>query len=465
MNKSLAKKIIDKPHLIGIYLGYNKLTDIHSKWIKDCFLAKDDFSLQAHRGSYKTTAVMVIGCIWWLMFNFNARILLIRKDFTAASDILNVISRQMRTSAFHTLFTEIYGFDYKIEIDRSDKFTWNLKETETREGNINAFGMSPNITGSHGDKIICDDIITLKDRLSQAEREKTKEYIRELRTNIVDPGQAIIFTGTPWHKMDGWTILPDPEKYTIYDTKLEAFTDSHIKKLKEITTPSLFAINYELKHISSENQMFVNPHFGEWDFRQSSWGHIDAKYEGTDTGAVTFLAKTNDSEYPFQGVGFKFDCHIEDFMPQLETLYYKYNCAGFYKEKNDDKGYTAKILKANKMNAISYHESENKHIKISNYIYSIWKKIKWANETDLEYLNQIVDYEELIEPDDAPDSLASLIKYGKFVLNQFNVPSVLSGTVSEHKKNIIDLRKEERKKTRELFKEQIKKRRKQKDEN
>ena len=31
MNKSLAKKIIDKPHLLGNYLGYDRLTDIHSE--------------------------------------------------------------------------------------------------------------------------------------------------------------------------------------------------------------------------------------------------------------------------------------------------------------------------------------------------------------------------------------------------------------------------------------------------
>lgn len=464
MNKLLAKKIINSPHLLGNYLGYDKLTEIHSEWIRYCFTSAVDTSLQAHRGSYKTTSVCVIGCIWWLFFHFDDRILLIRKDFTAASDILKVISRLFQSPKLHTIFTEIYGFDYKVITDRSDKLSWNLKTTETREGNINAFGMSPNITGSHGDKIICDDIITLKDRLSQAERKTTLEYIRELRTNIIDPGQVISFTGTPWHKMDGWQILPEPVKYTINDTSLEAFTAEHVKKLKETTTPSLYAINYELKHIASENQMFSDPVFGEWDFRESCVGHIDAKYEGTDTGALTFFSKTNNKDHPFQAVGFKFDCHVDDYMNTIESLYYKYNCHIIYKEKNDDKGYTAKALIARGLQAMSYHEIENKHIKISNYIYPLWKKIKWSKATDLEYLNQIVDYEEGAEPDDAPDSLGSLIKYGKFVLA--GKASSLSGEkVSQQKKDLIQAKREERKKMREVKKAQRKKRRELKKNN
>jgi hypothetical protein len=452
VNQKLAKKIIDNPHLLGRYLGYSKLTKLHSEWIKYCFNIKEDCSLQAHRGSYKTTAVMVIGTLWWLMFHFNDRLLLIRKDFTAASDVLNVIAKLMKGVAFHTLFIDVYGFDYELTTLRSDKITWNLKTTETREGNVNAFGMSPNITGSHGDKVLCDDIITLKDRLSQAEREKTVEYIRELRTNIIDPGQAICFTGTPWHKMDGWNILPKPKIYTVYETNLEAFTLQHIEHLKKTTTPSLFAINYELRHIATENQMFLDPQFGEWDYRFSCYGHLDAKYMGTDTGALTFFSKTNDLDFPYQAIGFKFDCHIDDYMDTIKMLYQKYNCICIYKESNDDKGFVVKGLNKVGLSALSYHESENKHIKISNYIYPVWKQIKWANETDLNYLAQITDYEEGAEPDDAPDSLASLLKQGKFVMP--SKPGVLSGKKSEARKDQINARREARLQWKEVIKKQ-----------
>jgi len=52
----------------------------------------------------------------------------------------------------------------------------------------------------------------------------------------------------------------------------------------------------------------------------------------------------------------------------------------------------------------------NKYFKISTYLKSNWDRIIFIKETDKEYINQILDYTENAEHDDAPDSLASLIR-------------------------------------------------------
>jgi hypothetical protein len=57
-----------------------------------------------------------------------------------------------------------------------------------------------------------------------------------------------------------------------------------------------------------------------------------------------------------------------------------------------------------------YAETENKHIKICTHLYEHWNKVTWSPDTDPEYMNQILDYSEGEEPDDAPDSAASLIR-------------------------------------------------------
>ena len=49
----------------------------------------------------------------------------------------------------------------------------------------------------------------------------------------------------------------------------------------------------------------------------------------------------------------------------------------------------------------------NKYVKITTHLYKHWKSIYWF-DTDPEYLNQILDYTEDAEHDDAPDSAASL---------------------------------------------------------
>ena len=57
------RKIAKYPHLIGWMVGKDKLTKMHSKWIRDLWLPERHTCLQAHRGAYKTTACTEIGII------------------------------------------------------------------------------------------------------------------------------------------------------------------------------------------------------------------------------------------------------------------------------------------------------------------------------------------------------------------------------------------------------------------
>jgi hypothetical protein len=59
---------------------------------------------------------------------------------------------------------------------------------------------------------------------------------------------------------------------------------------------------------------------------------------------------------------------------------------------------------------IEVNESTNKHVKILANLKSQWNNILWANDCQAEYMNQILDYQEGQEPDDAPDSAASCIR-------------------------------------------------------
>ena len=59
---------------------------------------------------------------------------------------------------------------------------------------------------------------------------------------------------------------------------------------------------------------------------------------------------------------------------------------------------------------MTYHESMNKHLKITTYLKGEWTKVVFVEGTDQEYINQICDYTEEAEHDDAPDSAASVIR-------------------------------------------------------
>lgn len=63
---------------------------------------------------------------------------------------------------------------------------------------------------------------------------------------------------------------------------------------------------------------------------------------------------------------------------------------------------------------VEYSEHMNKHVKIVTHLKGVWSDVIFCEGTDQPYINQICDYTEDAEHDDAPDSLASLVQRGKF---------------------------------------------------
>jgi hypothetical protein len=420
INKPLALELLRWPHKLGHYFGYSLLTELHSEWIRECYFNPEDNCVQAHRGSYKTTSVIIVGCIWWLWFNFNDRIAIIRKDFTASSEVLQVIAKTLDSPKAHHLFRLIYGFDYYLTVNKNNTVTWSLKTTQTPQGSISCYSMGEDMTGTHFDRILIDDFVTIKDRISKTTREGTKLFIQDLRANIIDPGKPIVFSGTPWHPLDAWSILPEPKKYDVYNSKIARFTKEYVAYVKSITSHSLFAANYELRHIASEDLLFKDPVMCQWDYSCLPIGHIDAKYSGAHTGAITFMAKRPDGKV--QAYGRMFTRHIADEYQILLSDWVKYRCGTVHLESNADKGYAARDLNNLGMLTRTYAEKENKHVKILQNLRVHWDKIEWAEETDPEYLSQILDYAEGLEPDDCADSASSCIREsGFFEAGRFDI--------------------------------------------
>ena len=85
-------------------------------------------------------------------------------------------------------------------------------------------------------------------------------------------------------------------------------------------------------------------------------------------------------------------------------------CAPIYTETNGDKGYLAKEIKGAGATAYAYSEKENKYIKISTFLRKWWPNIRWLEGTDPDYINQILNYTEDAEHDDAPDSASCVCR-------------------------------------------------------
>lgn len=408
--------IREHPHLLGHIIGKDRLAELHSLWIRYCWESNEHCALQAHRGAFKTTAITMVGAIWWMLFHPDDRIAIVRKTFSDAAKVVAAIAQSMDLPEVRALFEFAHGMAPVATRRRDGQLTYNFKRTVTPEGSITAHGIDGSLTGTHYDKVLCDDFVTLKDRISRAEREYTKEIIREIDTNIIDPGKGVSYIGTPWATDDAWTILNmEIVKFDVYLCNL--LTAVEIEKKRKSTTPFLFAANYELELISDKGALFGEPQYTKWQPKRAGvYAHLDAAFDGDHTCALTIMSKlaTDDNVRRFQAAGFSYGGNVKDWIPTVVKLCKKYMVETLYIETNPDKGYTADKLRGKGVVVKDYTEKQNKHIKITTYLYDDWNNITWDENSDPEYLEQIVDYRQGQEPDDAPDSAASLMR-AKFV--------------------------------------------------
>ena len=267
-------------------------------------------------------------------------------------------------------------------------------------------GTQSSVTGKHYDFIFTDDIINIKDRSSRAEREKTKTFYRELN-NVKMLGTGRIFnTGTPWHPSDAFELMPDAEKWDCYSTGI--MTEEMIAEKRLRTTKGEFAANYELRHVPSDDVLFTDPKTGApREMAMQGESHVDAAYYGEDWTAFT-TAAIHDGKFYVLGKCWR--KHIDDVEDNIVQIHNRMQAGKLHTETNADKGYVAKSLRSKGVRIATYHESQNKFIKISSYLKAEWPDIIFVEGTDPKYIEMICDYNEDAEHDDCPDSLASLIR-------------------------------------------------------
>jgi hypothetical protein len=404
--------LLSKPHLIGHLGGKTKLTQLHSDWINYMWDPAARFrAIQGHRGSYKTTA-MAAGVIRQLLLEPDSRGAIIRKTFTLAAEVMEMIHAMIMRPELQLLFKYAVGTYPKARVKRSGKITYNFKWSLTPEGSLNAHGLDGSLTGTHYDWIWLDDFVDLRDRVSRAERLRTIDILREIVTNIVDPGKPVRFSGTPWHRNDAWTAVPTPPLKFPVDT-CGILTLEQIAEKQRITTPALYAANYDLSLDEPEGALFSDPQYRNWNYldHDAPVAQLDAAFDGDHYCALTIMAKMNGViGDAWQVQGWVYPGNVKDWISDIVKICRSRKVRLIYIESNADKGYTADQLVAAGMAVQSYPEHQNKHIKISTRLYAAWKSIYWDPDTDPEYMNQIIDYREGSEPDDAPDSAASLLR-------------------------------------------------------
>ena len=395
------------PVKIAHDLGFTLLTPLHNKWMVDMFNSVEDETLQAHRGSYKTTCVSVVLALL-IVCKPNVKIAFFRKTDRDVRDIIGQIEKILHSDTMQYIVYVLWGKEIRFIRESGTEILTNLPDDPRGGAQLVGLGIGGSITGKHYDLIFTDDIVNVNDRTSKTERERTRLFYQELQ-NIKNReyGCKIVNTGTPWHPEDAFEIMPPAQKYDVYSTGLISPEEQAAIKSKMV--PSLYAANYELRHIAGEDVVFTNPNLGADPalLLDCNCVHIDAAYGGQDYTAMTLCTKKDGKFYVYGKLWRK---HVDDVTADILSIKDSFRAGRIYCENNGDKGYLAKALRGMGQTVTTYHEGMNKMLKISTFLKFNWDRVYFVQGTDEKYLQQILDYNEEADHDDAPDSLSSAIR-------------------------------------------------------
>lgn len=403
---TLLDQIINNPIPYAHSLGLTKLNeDIHKKWIRRAFFMDKHETTQAHRGSYKSTCVRVGLGLRMIAKPFTNTIML-RKTDPDVKDIITAISKDLQSDVAQCLMYDIYGRYPKLVANSYSELELDIY-CGVMGRQLLGLGLNASITGKHG-PVLTDDIVTLKDRLSGAERERTKSQYQELVNIASEANQYIQNWGTPWHKEDAFTVMPKPEVTNVYNSGI--LSEEEINERKTMTTASLFAANYELKHVADGDVLFPEPKYGKYPIGAKSYALLDAAYGGSDANGFTIMTEVGSDLHL---IGKKFNGHVDNHYKQISSMLERFSVVEMSLENNADKGFLKRDLALHTNTRLrGYHESTNKYYKISTYGKSVWNRVIIDyDQSDPGYINEIMDYNENAEHDDCPDSYASLVRW------------------------------------------------------
>ena len=400
----IAKLIYDNPQMIGVDIGFKDLKPIHGEWIREMVWGEGDYTLMAHRAAYKSSCLSVAIALMMVLYP-TQNIIFLRKADNDVSEMIRMVTKILKSPIMADLCAVLYGVDLKLTEEAQDHISTSLWTSPMGASQLLGIGLKSSITGKHSEIVITDDICNVTDRISKAERDRTKLQYQELQ-NIRNRGGRIINLGTKWHKDDVFTLMNNIHIYDYNRTGL--ISEKQLAEIKASMTASLFACNYELRIVAAEDVIFDSPQTGaDPALVEQGECHIDAAYGGEDYTAFTICRKKDGKYYVYGRCWRK---HIDDVQDDIIKLRQSFNAGRIHCENNGDKGYLGKALRQKGERVNIYHESMNKYLKITSYLKAEWRNVVFVTGTDKEYIDQICDYNENAEHDDCPDSLASLIR-------------------------------------------------------
>ena len=126
-----ARWFIAHPAALGRALGYTDFRDdLHGGWIKRMVTSEDDMTLQAHRGSYKTTCLCVAISLL-MLWHPDQNIIFLRKTDGDVAEVIKTVNRILSTDIMRDIYNALTGgkaVEVPVEAKTEDDEAAKIKE-------------------------------------------------------------------------------------------------------------------------------------------------------------------------------------------------------------------------------------------------------------------------------------------------------------------------------------------------
>jgi phage terminase large subunit-like protein len=329
-NVELYKKSM---YFLGKYvLGYSRFCATQwewDKWFRGIFAFNPQrraFALKlAPRETFKSTFFVVTAAIAILLSNPNLTILIAGETQGNADAHLKEIKSKYESERFQ----EVFGDWVSPNLWREDAINVSKRTIITKEANIETAGIGKSLTGKHYDVVICDDIVGMEDRDSDAKRKDTFGFFNGLFDVLKKESGCLLGTGTRWHQEDLYAhiidrLAPDMEhqgvgKFHVSvipahdpDTKAinypELLPETRLQELRTVKQGedgvdiSTFMAQYELAPLDPSTQIFKQFHFinpvGLTYSRFAQWTDPSlGESKDSDYSAIITVGKISEGEH------------------------------------------------------------------------------------------------------------------------------------------------------------------------
>ncbi len=242
-------------------LGYQDWDAVHDDM--EAFVRRKSIRkmLLIPRGHLKTAIVTKGYAIQALLRDPDIRILIANQVWDKSREMLYEI-KQLLTEK--TELPKLFG-DFVSERWREDDIVIRQRKKALAAPTIGTSGVEAELTSSHYDLILLDDLQGEKNFQTPEQREKVKRYYRSM-IDLIEPGGTIIVIGTRWHLDDVYQYILDNEKEyydvsvrqviedgkIIFPKKFQKKFDPKTKSWQAVTYPCTDYIDYLRKRPSEE---------------------------------------------------------------------------------------------------------------------------------------------------------------------------------------------------------------------